>query len=84
MLPMTSRFFFIFQHFITCLIYLKHFIHFQHWICVSDIFLTKHHFSIKGTVAKFCHWHLAHFKWNLNKLLFTYFITRALIKSKNK
>ena len=32
--PMMSWVFsvFIFQHFITCLIYLKHFTHFQHWI----------------------------------------------------
>ena len=60
-LPMTSRFFFFFffllsfnfQHVITCLIYLKHFTHFQHWICASSVFLKEHYFSIKRTVSKF-------------------------------
>ena len=70
---MTSRFF-LFIYFPTCLIYLKQFTHFQHWICVSDLFLTEQHFNIKLTVFKFHHLHLVYLKWTLNTLLFTYFI----------
>ena len=42
----------------------------------------KASFFHQGTVSKFRHWHLAHFKWKLNTLLFAYFIIRALIKLK--
>ena len=55
---------FIFQHFITCLSYLKHFTHFQHWIYVSDTFLKNIIFP-----STFRHWHLANFIWKLNTLL---------------
>ena len=63
---------FNFQHFITCLIYLKHFTRFEHWIRVSGVFLKEHYFSIKRTVSKFRQKRLKHFQWKLNTLPFTY------------